>query len=49
MERDLPIKLLSLFSGCGGMDLGFEGRLLLIGSQFPTDTSRKPSERTGFC
>lgn len=28
MERDLPIKLLSLFSGCGGMDLGFEGAFI---------------------
>lgn len=31
--------LLSLFSGCGGMDLGFEGRFIANKKSFPTDSS----------
>ncbi len=30
-----PIKILSLFSGCGGMDLGFEGGFSFLGKEYP--------------
>jgi len=29
-----PLKMLSLFSGCGGMDLGFEGHFNILKSQY---------------
>lgn len=29
-----PLRLLSLFSGCGGMDLGFEGHFRILKSQY---------------
>lgn len=30
-----PVKILSLFSGCGGIDLGFEGGFSFLGEEYP--------------
>ena len=30
LHKDKKLRLLSLFSGCGGMDLGFEGYFIAI-------------------
>lgn len=35
-----PLRLLSLFSGCGGMDLGFEGNFLVHEACLPQDAVR---------
>ncbi len=35
-----PIRVLSLFSGCGGMDLGFEGRFIANRKSFARDDDR---------
>lgn len=34
-RRSKPLRLLSLFSGCGGMDLGAEGGFRFLGSEYP--------------
>ena len=34
-RKNEPIKVVSLFSGCGGMDLGFVGGFEFLGKQFP--------------
>ncbi len=31
----MPIKVISLFSGCGGMDLGIEGGFSFLGQRYP--------------
>ena len=36
-ENDESIKVLSLFSGCGGMDLGFEGHFIANSRSFRSD------------
>lgn len=33
--NDSTVKILSLFSGCGGMDLGFEGGFSFLGKEYP--------------
>ncbi len=33
-----PLRLLSLFSGCGGMDTGFEGRFIAHSASLPVDS-----------
>ena len=40
-ERNEQVhRVLSLFSGCGGMDLGFEGHFIANKKSFPTDDER---------
>tara|TARA_Y100000310_G_scaffold16579_2_gene16540 strand:+ start:7604 stop:7777 length:174 start_codon:yes stop_codon:yes gene_type:complete len=34
MKNDKPIKIISLFSGCGGMDLGFVGGFKYLGNDY---------------
>lgn len=38
IERVEPLHLLSLFSGCGGMDLGFEGQFIAHRKSFADDS-----------
>ena len=37
-EKGKRHRVLSLFSGCGGMDLGFEGGFIANAKSFPTDS-----------
>lgn len=37
-ENDKKHRVLSLFSGCGGMDLGFEGGFIANAKSFSTDS-----------
>ena len=38
LHKDKKLKLLSLFSGCGGMDLGFEGHFIANTKSFASDS-----------
>ncbi|MCD8266063.1 MAG: DNA cytosine methyltransferase, partial [Prevotellaceae bacterium] len=38
MDRPRELRLLSLFSGCGGMDIGFEGGFLAPRKSFPRES-----------
>lgn len=38
LHKDKKLKLLSLFSGCGGMDLGFEGHFIANIKSFASDS-----------
>lgn len=42
------IRLLSLFSGCGGMDLGFEGGFNVLSESFPADSPHIESRVSPF-
>ena len=39
LHKDKKLRLLSLFSGCGGMDLGFEGNFIANKKSFAEDSS----------
>lgn len=39
LQEDKKLKVLSLFSGCGGMDLGFEGHFIANKKSFASDSS----------
>ena len=38
LHKDKKLRLLSLFSGCGGMDLGFEGHFIANKKSFAGDS-----------
>jgi site-specific DNA-cytosine methylase len=42
MDKQKPITVVSLFSGCGGMDLGFSGGFEFLGKKYKKTNEAVP-------